>query len=107
MGNTRKRRRSVHAKKRVRQHKLSVLGISGITVMLAVILLFGSVSLKKKNEEYKAQEAKYEALLAEQEIQAQEIEDMESYVGQREYVESVAKDKLGLAYPNETLIKEQ
>ncbi len=107
MGNARKRRRTVHAKKRARQHKLSMLGISGVTVMLAVVLMFGSASLKKKNEEYKAQEEKCQALLAEQEIRAQEIEDMASYVGQKEYVENVAKDKLGLAYPNEVLIKEQ
>ena len=36
---------------------------------------------------------------------AEEIDDLEDYVGTDEYVEDVAKDKLGLVYPNEILFE--
>ncbi|MEE1314800.1 MAG: septum formation initiator family protein [Faecalimonas sp.] len=105
MGNTKKRKRGSRAKKRVLQHKLSVLGISGVIVMLAAILSVGSISLRKKNEAYKAQEAELTAQLEEQAERSEEIDELDEYVGTDEYVEDVAKDKLGLINPNEILFR--
>ena len=91
--------------KRAMQHKLSIMAISGVILMLAVVLMVGSVSLHKKNEKYKAQEAKLEAQITEEEIREKEIAELEAYVGTDEYVEDVAKEKLGLVYPNEILFE--
>ena len=94
-----------HRSKRAVQHKLSIMAISGVILMLAVVLMVGSVSLRKKNEKYKAQEAKLEAQITEEEIREKEIAELEAYVGTDEYVEDVAKEKLGLVYPNEILFE--
>ena len=46
-----------------------------------------------------------EKQLEAQEERADEIDELEEYVGTDKYVEDVAKDKLGLAYPNEILFE--
>lgn len=105
MGNTKQRKRKSRAKSRTLQHKISVLSISCVIVLLAVILLVASISLREKNQTYKAQEAELEAQLEEENVRAEEIDALEEYVGTDEYVEDVAKEKLGLVNPNEILFK--
>lgn len=100
-----KKSRRARRSKRVMQHRLSVMAISCVIVMLAVVLMFGSISLHKKNEKYKAQEAKLQMQIAEEDERAKEIEELEAYVGTDEYVEDVAKDKLGLVYPDEIIFE--
>lgn len=105
MESRRKRKHSAHGKNRVLQHKISVLGISGVIVMLAIVLSVGSMSLREKNERYKAQQAELETQLEEQKARSEEIDGLEEYVGSDEYVEDVAKEKLGLVNPNEILFQ--
>ena len=87
------------------QHKVSVLAISGVIVLLAIIVFVACVPLHKKNARLKEQEATLEEQLEEQEVRADEIEELEEYVGTDEYVEDVAKEKLGLINENEILFK--
>ena len=61
--------------------------------------------MHKKNKAYKAQEEELQKQLEEEELRAEEIEELEDYVGTDEYIEDVAKDKLGLVYPNEILFE--
>jgi len=105
MGSVRQKRRKRRAKSRALQHKLSVLSISAIIVLLAVVLSAGGISLQKKNKAYKAQQAELQAQLKEEEKRAEEIDALEEYVGTDEYIEDVAKEKLGLINPNEILFK--
>ena len=105
MGSMKQKRRKGHVKSRVLQHKISVFSISCVIVLLAVILSAGSISLREKNKAYKAQEAELEAQLKEEDVRAEEIDALEEYVGTDEYIEDVAKEKLGLINPNEILFK--
>ena len=100
-----KKKRNVHARNRMLQHKVSVLLVSGVIAVLAVMLSVASISLHAKNQDYKAQETELEKQLEEERIRAEEIDDLEDYVGTDQYVEDVAKDKLGLIYPNEILFE--
>lgn len=99
------KKRNVHLQRRVLHHKVSVLAISCVIVVLAVMLSVASISLNAKNRNYKAQEAELEAQLEDERLRAEEIEELEAYVGTEEYVEDVAKEKLGLVYPNEILFE--
>lgn len=101
MGTTKKRGRRQHKNKRVLQHRLSIMGISCVIMMLIAVLLAGSVSLHKKNEKYKIQEARLEAQIAEEEARAQELAELEVRIDTDEYVIEIAKDKLGLVFPDE------
>ena len=98
------KKKSVRAR-RVLQHKLSILLISGVIVILGITLSVASISLNAKNQEYKAQEAELEKQLEAEKTRSEEIDELEEYVGTDEYVEDVAKDKLGLVYPNEILFE--
>ena len=93
------------AKRRVLQHRMSIFSITAVIIVLAVTLSVASISLHKKNNEYKAQEAELEAQLEQEALRAEEIEELEEYVGTDECVEDVAKEKLGLVYPNEILFE--
>lgn len=101
--NQKKRKR--RAKSRAWQHKVSILAISGVIVLLAIIVSVACVPLHKKNNRLKAQEATLEEQLQEQDARAEEIEELEDYVGTDEYVEDVAKEKLGLINENEILFQ--
>ncbi len=98
------KKRSLRVRRNL-QHKLSILMISGVILILGVTLSVASISLQAKNREYKAQEAELEKQLEEEAARSEEIDELEEYVGTDEYVEDVAKDKLGLVYPNEILFE--
>ena len=90
---------------RLRKHRSSVLGISGVILLLVAVVSFSSISLRAKNQSYIEQEAELEVQIQEEKERTEEIEQMEDYVGTNEYVEQTARDKLGLIYENETIFK--
>ena len=92
-------------KRRKLQHRISVISISCVVLLLMMILGVGSISLHAKNRNYKAQEAQLQEQIAEEMARAEEIEELEAYVGSDKYVEDVAKEKLGLINPNEIIFK--
>ncbi len=79
--------------------------ISFVIVLLAVFLVAGSVSLRKKDKAYAAKEAELKERLGEEKNRSDELDDLEEYVGTDEYIEDIARDKLGLLDPNEILFK--
>ena len=99
------KRRNTRVRRRMIEHRLSILLISCVIVILGVTLSVASISLHKKNREYKVQEAELEKQLEEEELRAEEIQELEEYVGTDKYIEDVAKEKLGLLYPNEILFE--
>ena len=100
-----KKKRNIRMKRRILHHRLSILSICFIIVVLAVTLSVASISSHKKNENYKLQEAELNKQLEAEEDRAEEIDELEDYVGTDKYIEDVAKDKLGLAYPGEILFE--
>ena len=102
MKNTKKRSAR---RKHLLQHRVSMFLITTVIVMLIVMLSVGSVSLHAKNDAYKKQEAELEVELEKEKLRAEEIDELEEYVGTDEYVEDVAKEKLGLVYPNEIIFE--
>ena len=95
------KKRNTRVRHRVLQHRLSILVISCVIVVLGVCLSVASSSLHKKNQKYKVQEAELRNQLEAEGLRAEEINELEEYVGSDKYIEDVAKDKLGLVYPNE------
>ena len=87
------------------QHKLSMFVVAAVILVLGITLSVASISLHAKNDEYKVKEAELEAQIESESMRAEEIDDLETYVGTDEYVEDVAKEKLGLVYPNEILFE--
>ena len=89
----------------MQQHKRSILGISAVIMLLVMVVSVSSISLQAKNKEYIAQEKELESSIREEKDRAEEISELEDYVGTDEYIEQTAKDKLGLVHENEIIFK--
>ena len=89
----------------MQQHKRSMLGISAVIMLLVMVVSVSSISLQARNKEYIAQEKELEASIREEKDRAEEISELEDYVGTDEYIEQTAKDKLGLVHENEIIFK--
>ncbi|HIV12839.1 MAG: septum formation initiator family protein [Clostridiales bacterium] len=83
-----------------------MVGISTVVTMLLAVLLIQGQSLQKRIQE---NEQRKEELLAETETEQErtsEIEDMEEYMQSDEYIEKIAREKIGLVKDNEIIFKE-
>lgn len=58
-----------------------------------------------KNNAYQAQKAELEQQIKDEEIRAEDIEKLRDYVESDEFIEKMARDKLGLVYEDEIIFK--
>ena len=93
----------IKKKKRMNPHKRSMLAVSFVLVLLVVSA--NSITLRAKDKAYQAQEAELERQIEEEKERSSEIDELEKYVGTDEYIEEVAKEKLGLVNENEIIFK--
>ena len=70
-------------------------------MFLSVCILLGVMFV----ESYEAREAALEADIEAEKDRNQDIEEQRKYMQTKKYVEEVAREKLGLVYPNETIYK--
>lgn len=88
-----------------RGNRGAMLGITAVVIVLLVSLTVQSHSLMAKNAAYEEQEAKLTEQLEDEKKRTEEINGLQEYMQTDEYVEKIARDKLGLVYPDEILIK--
>ncbi len=93
--------------RRKRRSGTGKICISCMVVILAGILSFQIVRLYNRDEEYLKQEEQLSEQLAYEEQRAEDLERQQEYIGSDEYVEDVARAKLGMVYPDEILFKEK
>ena len=86
-------------------NNLALIGITVVVLSLAVVVNFGKASLEQKDLEYQVKEQNLEKILAEEEARAAQLEEYRIYVQTKQYVEKVAKEKLGLVKKDEILLK--
>lgn len=83
-----------------------MLGISGVVCMLLGVLLVEGHSLQNKIRQNEARYAQLEKQLKEEQARTGEIEELQTYMQSDEYVEKIAKEKIGLVKENEIIFKE-
>lgn len=86
-------------------HKKSILAVCAVIVLLFAVVSASSITLRAKDRSYQAQELELQEQIEEEKARAEEIENLDEYVGSDEYVEEVAKEKLGLVHENEIIFK--
>ena len=86
-------------------NRAGILSISLVVAVLMIMLAVQSNGLKEKNRVYAAQVEELNAQIESEQQRTDEIEAMEEYKNTKEYVEEIAKDKLGLVYDDEILFK--
>ena len=107
MGRTEQGRPRRRQKKRMQRHRRSVLAVSAVVLLLFAVVSANSISLRSKEEYYQGQEMELEQQIKEEKARAEEIEELREYVGTDQYVEDVAREKLGLIHENEIILKEK
>ena len=76
-----------------------------VVVVFCVCLGVRTASLKKQSKELAERKASVEKQLKEEQQRTKELEELEKYMQTKKYMEEVAKEKLGLVYPDEILIE--
>jgi cell division protein FtsB len=84
---------------------MAIMGITLVVASLAVVVNLKSTSMRKKELEYQIREETLEKQKAEEENRAKELEEYRVYVQTKQYIEEIAKQKLGLVNPDEILLK--
>lgn len=72
---------------------------------LAVVVNLKSASMKRRELEYQVKEEVLQKQVEREKSRANELEEYRVYVQTKQYIEEVAKQKLGLVKPDEILLK--
>lgn len=88
-----------------RSNRRGMAAIAAVVMVLLVGLLVQSQRLSAQNTRYAEQKTVLEQQIKDEEMRAGEIENLKDYVNSEEYIEKIARDKLGLVYKDEILFK--
>lgn len=83
------------------------LSVAVIVVAFLIVMIFQIVQLKNKETAYAQQTAELNKQLKEETERTDEINAIADYMQSDQYIEDMAKSKLGLAYDNEIIFKEK
>ncbi len=94
-------------RRRKRRRNTGTVAITIIVLAFLVVMSIQIYRLKLKDSEYAAREQELKQEFEEETQRATEIDNLEEYMKSSEYIEDVAKSKLGLTYKNEIIFKEK
>ncbi len=83
------------------------LSVAVIVVAFLIVMIFQIAQLKNKETAYAQQTAELNKQLKEETERTDEINALADYMQSDQYIEDMAKSKLGLAYDNEIIFKEK
>lgn len=98
------RRKTRHKSGRA-ANRLTLAGATIVVLLLAVVVQIRVRTLTEKDLEYHDKELILESQVAVESQEAEQLEQEQIYVQTKEYIEKMAKEKLGLVYPDEILLK--
>ena len=102
--NTGKRKRA--GRKTSVQTKMAMLCISTVMCLLLFFLVYESRSMQGKIQVNESKKASLEQQIASEEERTDEIDAMKEYMQSDEYIEKIAREKIGLVKDNEIIFKE-
>lgn len=80
--------------------------ITMIALVFVAVMSIQIVRVYEKDQEYIQKEAALREQLQDEEERQASLEEYQDYMQSSQYVENVAKSKLGMAYENEIIFKE-
>jgi cell division protein FtsB len=97
--------RNKRIKSQKRANKATLIIAIALVVVISAAVFCGKSSLAAKNADYETQKAQLEEQIKEQEERRDELEEYGKYVQTKKFYEETAKNKFGLIYPDEILVK--
>lgn len=101
----RESRKSVRKRRERLGNRMALVGIIFVVISLAVVVNLRGATLREKDLAYQIKEEALTEELEKENERAQKLEEERIYVQTKEYIEKVAKEKLGLVHPDEILLK--
>ncbi len=86
-------------------NRLGMVVITAIVLALMIGMLVQSQTLRAKNAEYEAQKTELEEQIRDEEVRAEEIDELGDYLNSDEYIEQLARDRLGLVYEDDVIYR--
>ena len=86
-------------------NRMALVGVTFVVLSMAVVINTRGAELQQKTLEYQIKEENLRLQLAQEEQRAARLEEERVYVQTKQYIEKVAKEKLGLVNPDEILLK--
>ncbi len=86
-------------------NRMALIGVTMVVLSLAVAVHIKGIDLAEKDKNYSIREENLEAQVKEEEDRAKQLEEYRVYVQTKQYIEKVAKEKLGLVNKDEILLK--
>lgn len=94
------------SRRRRRQRNTGAASVTVIVIAFLAIMSVQIYKLKQKDVEYARKEATVQQEYELETARTQEIDELARYMKTTDYIEDMAKSKLGLAYENEIIFKE-
>ncbi|HCA21149.1 MAG TPA: septum formation initiator [Lachnospiraceae bacterium] len=88
-----------------KQSKLGILLIIAALVLVSVVTTVRAYNLHAKADELTVTERQLQTELTNVKQKKTDLEQQQKYMKTKKYIEDEAKDKLGLVYPDEIVIK--
>lgn len=101
------RKKTATRKVRNPRNRKARIGVTCMVIVLIAILSVQIVRLDAQNDAYIAKEKQLKNELKAEEQRTKQLEAKQEYVNTDEYVEDTAKSKLGMAYDDEIIFKEE
>lgn len=96
-----------YRRRKKKENRMGKICVSGIVLMFLIVMSVQIVKLYKENQVQSARIDELEAQYEEATEEQKQLADYEQHIQSKEYIEEVAKSKLGLVYSNEIVFKEQ
>ncbi|MCR5666291.1 MAG: septum formation initiator family protein [Eubacterium sp.] len=90
-----------------RKKNTGKLCVTAIVCMLVAVMSIRIVGLYQDKTKYEAKASELQSQIDDEEQRTEDLEDYADYVKTAEYIEKMARAKLGLVYDNEIIFKEQ
>ncbi len=92
--------------RRNRQNRLSmILAVLVVAILFVAVYINGS-SMRKELEENQDRIVRLKQEIEEEELRSKSIEEYRAYTETDQFIEQVAREKLGLLYEGETIFRE-
>lgn len=90
-------------KKEKRKNGLKIIAVA-VLVLFAVIT-YSSIGLQEEKRALEKQQSELQAQLQEEQDRSEELEEKRAYMQTVRYIEDIARNFLGLVYPDETILR--
>lgn len=100
--------RTVRAKRKRKEsmtNRMALIGITMVVLSLAIAVHLKGLDLKRTYKGYENRAENLEAQVAAEQKRSDELKQYGIYVQTKQYIEKVAKEKLGLVNKDEILLK--